>query len=170
MPQRKICKKVKDLNSWEFIHCPTKEEAYQVKMLMYQAGLRWTTGELYNNEKIGRWETYKENTCFCPARGTYADVEYYINSGYVIHKADKFINASIEEVEHYVIMTDNAMHQIKGEYKFETKQEAIAGAKQLKENPRINNPEMSDENVKKWKSRSYEVKKIITTTEIIEII
>lgn len=55
-------------------------------------------------------------------------------------------------------------------YTFDTRKEAVEMAKEFKANPRSHNPDMTDENVQYWSSRTYVVvKKTVTTEELDEI-
>lgn len=55
-------------------------------------------------------------------------------------------------------------------YQFNTKQEAINMATEFKNDPRSHNPNMSEEYVKNWKSKTYTIiEKTITTNEVASI-
>ena len=55
-------------------------------------------------------------------------------------------------------------------YHFQTADEALAIAKEFKNNPRSHNPKMSAENVKSWKRKNYTIQKKTIINEDIETI
>lgn len=56
---------------------------------------------------------------------------------------------------------------IKGDYSFNSAEEAIREAKMFKENPRCHNSNMCDENVEYWKSQTFYIEKTIKVVETI---
>jgi hypothetical protein len=82
-------KLVTDLGENEVIHCPTIEEAEAICRLMDWAGLRWNGGDSYLQEND--WRTHKKNTCYRPKRGTFTELKFFKENGYIIHKAPEFL-------------------------------------------------------------------------------
>lgn len=82
--------KVTDLKHNEGIHCPTKEQANKICMLMHQAGLKWVDNRSYL-ELSNNWDRYKEKTCYFPKFGTYG-----MPSFNKIYSAEIFIRESRE--------------------------------------------------------------------------
>ncbi len=70
------------------------------------------------------------------------------------------------EIQH----NDNGTIGKNSQYSFDTKEEALAEAIAFKNNPRSHNENMSDENVKYWKSQSYTIVGKTINTEVYETI
>ena len=79
--------KIKDLKKNEVIHCSTLEEAKAICKLMDEADLRWCTGKSYifNDE----WNSHY--TCYRPATGSQASLNYYKEEGFTVYPASKFL-------------------------------------------------------------------------------
>ena len=57
-----------------------------------------------------------------------------------------------------------------GTHNYKTPEEAVARAKAFKENPKMDNPTMSDENAEYWKKETYTIEQHIHTVNVLEII
>lgn len=82
--------KVTDLKENECIHCETEEQAKAICKLMHEAGLEWNSG--YNYLSKNNYGIYKSETCYYPAKGQYCYLKYYKKNGYIIYKAEQFLN------------------------------------------------------------------------------
>lgn len=77
-------KRIEDLTYRDVIHCSTREQWEQILKLNYK-----------NDCKVDWWDNYKENTCYVPigdsGRGIYRGLNSYKDLGYIIHKAEDFL-------------------------------------------------------------------------------
>ncbi|MDV3537876.1 hypothetical protein CMU94_01910 [Elizabethkingia anophelis] len=71
-------KYIKDLSENDVIHAPTLEIAENICKKLHELGYKWNSGADYSDCK---WNEYKEDTCYCPKTGFYADKNFFINNG-----------------------------------------------------------------------------------------
>jgi hypothetical protein len=82
-------KKVTDLGEHEAIHCPTEKEANLICALMDSEELCWFDGKAYFNNT--EWSVFKENTCYLPNPGSFAELSSLRSNFYRIHPASDFL-------------------------------------------------------------------------------
>lgn len=76
----KLSEIVKSANT--VIHCMTENAAKELCEEFHKLGLTWCSNLSYKDDTKYRY--YKENTCYIPAKGTYADVKYCENKSFKI--------------------------------------------------------------------------------------
>ena len=81
--------KVTDLKENECIHCETEEQAKAICKLMHEAGLTWDSGDSYLS--VNLYDIYKSETCYFPADGQYADLDYAKEENNKIYKVKQFL-------------------------------------------------------------------------------
>lgn len=80
---------IQDLSRTDVIHCKTLQEARALLKIFDSLGLTWTYAKSYLTET--KWESYKENTCYCPKSGTYSSLKYFTDNGYTVYQASDFV-------------------------------------------------------------------------------
>lgn len=80
------------------IHCETEDLAKQVLQIAHEAGLTWTSGR-DSLLDFTQWEAYQEEQCYSlvtrvPGCVLQCSRTYYENKGYIIVKAQDFIEAN----------------------------------------------------------------------------
>lgn len=88
---------IKDYPGKVVMHCKTEKEARDFCEYLDSAGYRWCSGVRYT-EKLS-WRTYRERTCFSFNRGTFCDLEYFLEDGYEILEWSDFSNEFIKPAE-----------------------------------------------------------------------
>lgn len=63
------------------VHLRTQEQADTFSTWLNSKGKKWCNGKSYVDKRV--WWRYKENTCYSPYQGSFADTEFYDN-GYKI--------------------------------------------------------------------------------------
>ena len=65
---------LEQLGEFDVIHCSTEEQANILCKMMHEAGLCWSSGEEYVDNK---WYMYYSRMCYRPFTGTFGNKKFY---------------------------------------------------------------------------------------------